>query len=72
MPYKESSKCYRDGGKWVCWCDGLDMELTLRIVESIRACGFSVKREGDIVFVLQSDVDKIDSNDTLKIIKGKE
>ena len=23
MSYKHQSKSYRQGGKWVCWCDGL-------------------------------------------------
>ncbi len=54
---KHQTKSYRDGGKWVCWCDGL--VDTLAIVADLRAKGFKVRREGDRVFVLATDVHRI-------------
>ena len=60
MPIKHHSESYREGGKWICWCDGLNEELTLSIVQHIRSQGFKVKREKDRVFVLAKDVYEID------------
>ena len=59
MAYKHQTESYRDGGKWVCWCDGWDnaAQETARI----RGLGFSAKRQGLRVFVLASEVDEIPS-----------
>lgn len=59
MTYKHQINSYRDGGKWVCWCDGL--VDTLNIVADLRARGFKVRREGDRVFVLASEAPQISS-----------
>ena len=63
MAIKHHSKSYRDAGRWVCWCDGLNSEITLATVKEIRSRGFKVKREKDRVFVLADDVNKIDLTD---------
>lgn len=57
MAFKHQTKSYRDGGKWVCWCDGL--VDTLKIVADLRAKGFTVRREKDRVFVLAADVERL-------------
>lgn len=62
MPWKHQDRIYREGGKWVCWSDGLVDELTFRIVADIRAQGFKVRRRKNTVFVLAVDAARIKSN----------
>ena len=59
MAYKHQAESFRKGGEWVCWSEGLRRELTLKVVESIRAQGLKVRREADQVFVRAEDVFRI-------------
>lgn len=61
MPYKHQAESYRNGGEWVCWCDGYNEETTLKVVEDVRRQGFKAKREKDRVFVKAEDIGKIQS-----------
>lgn len=57
MAYKHQTESYRDGGKWICWCDGLD--AAARITKYLRTQGIGAKREKDRVFILAADRDKV-------------
>lgn len=61
MPYKHQTESYREGGKWICWNEGWDIEVSKQIVSNIRSQGFKAKREKDRIFVLASEVRSIDA-----------
>ena len=61
MPYKHQTESYRDGGKWLCWCDGFDTEMSQKIVGNIRSQGFKAKRQKDRIFVLAAELNQIDA-----------
>lgn len=61
MPYKHQTESYRNGGEWVCWCDGFDMEMSNAIVANIRSQGFKAKRQKDRIFVRADELKKIDA-----------
>lgn len=60
MPYKHQSESYREGGRWLAWCDGFTDEYTAHVIADIRRQGFKARKRGDRVFVLASELGQID------------
>lgn len=61
MAFKHQTESFRDGGKWICWCDGHSIEHAKAITADIKEQGFAAKREKNRVFVQPNDMVKIDS-----------